>query len=530
MKRTVFFFILLLIPIPLYCQFFYSNPSSSDFFNSGVVLGTERERHFSMRMEALGRDFSGFVKDQITDLYRNPVFFSKMKNPIFFGEVVRRVPASGWSSLPVRNLSSGTTSTTGIRLGYGKTFGLLLRGNYLNRPSNFSSNMPGGFYTFDNTVDTKNREIWTEAQIAMGFPLSEKLSCGVSYTFGMSEILDSYERTSNRCGNHLSFSNYDSTYDARQSLRENYQKGKSHITRVGLLWNKAKGISWDFVATVELFSANISIEDNYQHIRDYTYRSINSSIFSSTSENFSLNKGLVSVDIEATNLHFDLHFLNSSNEMKTFAVQFGARVSSFSSDDRDDSFRYSESFHESSSDTSKNILSLSSNSVALPDGFGFQINGGTGWTFQLDDFLLAAAVLGNFRYLNYEYDVHRQISDTSTTITPDTTITLKAYQDARSIHHDHKVTLYRIALPLGVEYQLIKNLCLRAGWVVQFLGSINKETSTEKSSRVISNRLDYSTATFGIGYRISDKFIADLLNLGEIGRPRDWNLSLIFSF
>src|SRR5437867_3657281 len=143
----------LLVPALLSAQ---DLPSVS-FLRSGFVLGTGRDRHFSLRMEALGLDFSGFLTDQVTDLYRNPAYFNKIENPLIFGELAR--PQYGLTpvvryEVPVIRLESdyqgeypfylldprgsvqfyppdySASSPIGIRFGYANRFGIFIRGNY----------------------------------------------------------------------------------------------------------------------------------------------------------------------------------------------------------------------------------------------------------------------------------------------------------------------------------------------------------------------------------------------------------------
>ena len=117
--KNLSFIILFFIPTLLSAQSFTNLPSIAGL-ESEIILGTEREKHISMRIQALGRDFSGYIPDQLTDLYRNPAYFGRLDSPVLWGDLDRR-----------RNGSfRGSSPPFGGRLGYAKRIGLLLHGNF----------------------------------------------------------------------------------------------------------------------------------------------------------------------------------------------------------------------------------------------------------------------------------------------------------------------------------------------------------------------------------------------------------------
>ncbi|MEK9136287.1 MAG: hypothetical protein AAB393_04130 [Bacteroidota bacterium] len=138
MVRHVVMYALWIFPVFSFAQTYISTPLyTSRFLQSGAMLGTERERHYSLRMQALGGDFSGTIEDQITDLYRNPAYFAKVENPVAMGELVRPY----YSNEPVTkirvkpnlfvngayNTPENVASSTGLCCAYLSQFGLLLR-------------------------------------------------------------------------------------------------------------------------------------------------------------------------------------------------------------------------------------------------------------------------------------------------------------------------------------------------------------------------------------------------------------------
>jgi len=479
MKNAIFIVAAVLLPTLLGGQ------SLSSFLQSGIVLGTERERHFSMRIKALGRDFSGLLPDQITDLYRNPAFFHRTKTPILFGELVRQ-PAG---------------LETKARFSYTKTYGVLLRGNYEN-----SALRSGGPLDQPGFDTDKDRAFHGEAQFSLGFPLSERLSSGASYTYGTNEF------------DYLRSDGTSSSYYTDLTSRDNNNTDRAHVARFGLIWDKAEGKSWDAVATVERFSADGT----------YLYQANKSQTFNPQSSNRQYS--LQDARVRATNLRLALRFLNASQPEKTFAAQFSAGVAFFSENDQDYSSSYSQSVRMSSFDTSETITTASLDENWAADGFGFQLQSGAGWSWHRNNFLFAVAALGNFRRVSYDDRAQRETVYTQTLRTSKNTYTWNDRRQTPQLRNDYTVSYYGLAAPVGIEYNPTKGLQLRAGWKIQFLGRTNERSSSERSWRSSYNYLDTSTVTFGLGYQIFDQLRADLVNFGNLSEPRNWNLAIIYSF
>ena len=523
MKIIIFLLIGLALPISLYGQFY---SASSFLLQSGVVHGTERERHFSMRLQALGTDFSGYVVDQITDLYRNPAFFHRLERPLLFGELVRQQQI--YRPLPISDPRAVVISSSipASWVGQAKNLGVLLCGNYAKSPSQFG----GAGEDFDSHfAEIDNREVrnnWAEAQLVWGFSFRKKFSAGLSYTYGINENRNDRETTESDYESQ-SFSGNTSTTETRQSsLGNNDHVDQSHILRFGLLWNGARGTSWDAVATLERFAANpkqvSQTLKNQRETASSPYEVL---------ETVNQYEASQTAKLMATNVRLDFRYLNAANPTRTFVAQLGLGVAFFSSTDADDRLSYSRRYSATSSNTSELVSTQRLKQDATPDGFGLQVKGGLGWTFQRNNFLIAVAALGSYRRLKYddtareEYTV--QYADGFSYTSP-----------GRSYPYDYAFPQYRLALPLGAECQVTPKLHLRAGWVAEFRGTMYEasvremdgESSIEETSRFSSHRLNFSTVTFGMGYQIFDRLRADLLNFGNLSQPKDWNLAVIYNF
>jgi hypothetical protein len=349
----------------------------------------------------------------------------------------------------------------------------------------------------------------------------------VSYTYGINEIRNFDESARTSYLRQTFFSGNTRTSETQRSaIDKNDHVDKSHTLRLGLLREGARDASWDAVATLEFLSANPARDSRSRNNR----RESSSSPYA-VSDTVTQNHYLRTAHLKATNIRLDLRYRNAANATRTFVAQLGVGMAFFSSEDKESSFYYYQTYRTTSSGASNFSRSSRYTLDAAPDGFGFQVKGGVGWTFQRNNFLFAVAALGSYRRLKYDDTAREEYAITTQSFPPFT-------YPALSIPYDHALAQYRLALPLGMEYQAAKGLHLRAGWVAQFRGAaiegnsraIDEDSSDEGASRLASYRLDVSTVTFGMGYQIFDRLRADLLNFGDLSKPQDWNLSVIYNF
>lgn len=525
MKITAVF--LLAAALPLQGQFF---SASTSLLQSGIIHGTERERHFSMRMQAIGVDFSGYVADEITDLYRNPALLHRIERMALFGELVRQQQIA--RRLPIadaRALVLSSSIPLG-QIGEGKNLGVLLRGNYATSPLH-TSEVEGYVNSYQAaSTDRIDRDNWAEAQVMWSFPISGKFSAtrflaGVSYTYGINDSRNGLRESESNYLSESFFSGNTITEEERFSYdRDDDHTDKSHIFRLGLLWDRANDVSWDAIATLELFSAK-PVLDLQQ--RQSLTENHSSPFF--VYERFVEYDALQTAELKATNARLDLRYLNSAGEVKTFVAQLGGGLTFFSSEDRSEVLNSQRLYQAISSSTAEYSFSSRNTLSAAPGGFGFQVKGGLGWAFQQNNFLLAVAALGSYQRLKYDDVAHEEYTQLSVP---------NYIPRARSFPYEHAFSQYRLALPLGAECAITQRLHLRAGWVAQFRGetrkggasAIEEESSIEAGNRYGSHRLDISTVTFGMGYQVFDQLRADFLNFGNISLPREWNMSVSYNF
>ena len=351
--RTLF--LVLMMPSIIFAQ---TLPSVS-VLQSGIMLGTGRERHFSLRVEALGTDFDGIISDQITDLYRNPAFFDKIEHPLLFGELARpqysytpvvkvakpviRLESINQDSYPIYLVDprsstqlyypENSSSPIGIRFGYTGRFGIFVRGNYASsyRQQNnqtIDSYPPYNQLTFsqgDWTMET--RSDWGDAQFSYAFSLAEHVSAGVSYTFGISENPNKAQSRNVSFRSLINPYYTDSTYSANRGFSNLTNRTTSHTIRSGLLWDR-EGIMIDALGTLEFISADLSIDQHSEQAYHDVSRSLRSPQYS-ISDRYTIQDFITSAGMKGTNIRIDTRYLNASDQTQSFTAQLGQASLSF---------------------------------------------------------------------------------------------------------------------------------------------------------------------------------------------------------
>jgi len=514
---------------------------------SGTMLGTERERYYSLRMQALGGDFSGTIEDQITDLFRNPAYFAKVEAPVAMGELVR----PHYSNEPVTkvrvssnlfvngayNTPDNVGSSTGLRCAYLSQFGLLLRTSY-NASTSASNNTArgvdpwsyeGGFTSDQTRSSNDHKSTLNDIQLSYGFMLNEGVSAGVSYTFGSYQSNDAFSALTDystfipRTSSGYSESR-GSVRDDAQTMADNLD---SHTFRVGAHWENT-GNQVEAIGTLEI------LKGTSKHVERHNYESYEAYCSSDTARPYvntrqRLDEASSTEEIKGTNIRIDMRYHQLLNEGRIFTAQLGGGAAFFSSDGTQ---RELSQYLDTSGSYYATGMSLLSRltQIATPDGFGFQVNARVGWTFPLEPFFLAAGTSVNVGHIAFDYDAQRSQVDTLHRWFSGRDSLLRAVASATKPAHSNSVLILRIALPIAMEVEALKDFHIRAGWVPQYVRNVNKDNSDDNGFRKTSDNLDATTMTFGIGYQIVKRLRLDMANFGDLAQPRSWNIAAQYNF
>jgi len=550
MLRPIVLFAFLLFPCVLFAQTSTTTPfASSRLLQSGVVLGSDRERYFSVRMQALGGDFSGIIEDEVTDLYRNPAYFARVENPFTFGEIVRpqysyeyikqiRITSEVYQFDPLYygySSSDNAGASTGLRYAYASKFGVLVRGNYranTNQQNNSSSGFSqydDAFRTSENIATNEFKSTWGDIQASYGFDLDNGLTGGVSYTFGINEAPSKYSSVnrSSSLRRGTPTSAFDSSVGVNEVANDVIDRVRSHTARVGLHWEKEES-DLDAVGTLEFLNGT-SERTQVERSNSYSaYSYVDTARRWVNLQNTTRDVSSIG-DAKGTNVRLDVRYHRSLEEGRTFTAQLGGGVAFFSSDDKQNYLNASFSSIAQYDTTTLLYLSRTTR-TGLPDGFGYQVNASAGWTFPVDKFLIAVSGVVNAGQIKYDYDARQTSFDTLYQRSSFGNPTVRRYNEQKTFAHNHTVFVLRVALPIAMEVEALKDFDLRAGWVPKFVRNVNKDESNDNGFRNSTDNLDVTTTTFGLGYQIFDKLRVDMVNYGDIAQPRSWNIAAMYTF
>ena len=552
MLRPVVMSILCFFPVISFGQISNVFPfAGSQLLQSGILLGTEHDRYYSLRMQALGGDLSGTIEDQTTDLYRNPAYFAKVASPFTFGELVRpnntqeygpqlRTNPGLYASgpyFPVRTPDDAGKST-GLRYAYIANIGILLRGNYHANSSETSSlsnglsgySYYGSFYNAQSGTSMESQTSWGDVQFSYGWTAPSKiLTVGISYTFGLSEAKNTFNSFNrlNIVSPRGQPSYFDSTWSGNQDTRNIADHLRSHTVRLGLRWDNPDN-QIEAIGSVEALngtSEQVQLE-NTESFDGYRYMDT-ARLYVSYHGSFQDVRSTASM--RGTNIRLDFRYHEPLEEGRTFTAQLGGSVAFFSSEDSQNNL-------SRSTDTSGQwytqgtTLLTQLTRTGSPNGFGFQVNARTGWTLLFDPFLLAAATVVNASHLTYDYDAPATQGDTLTQWSSGSASVIRSSGENKTIGHSHSVLILRLAVPIALEVEALKELYIRAGWVPQYVRNVNKDDSNDNGFRNTSDNLDVTTMTFGVGYQILKKLRVDMVNYGDLAQPRSWNIAAQYTF
>jgi hypothetical protein len=482
-------------------------------------------------MEALGRDFSGYISDQLTDLYRNPSYFSKVTKPFLLGEIYK---------------------APNFKIGYNGKFGILVRGNFSNSKKDDGKTDDGLLNNIYSIEETKNystrNDRWFDTQILYGAQFSNKISYGFGYTFGYnqypSNLLNVNKTETIESEQYSSYSYYRRTSSNNKTDQSTTDNTMNHILRTGVIWD-LENYTLDGLLTLEYQTS----ENTRESYHNWHYKTIRNQSYLSGQNTFDmemqdrLESDFKSYDLDVYNLKLDLLYKENTQTNAPFIAHAGIGFTHFESKDNISSGEQSTYLDESSgytyNDTSLRYSLNQDDYYTLPNGYAFQIKGGIVWNFQHNDFLFALGPTIKFWYNSYKYNVHNTIVDSETISysSPETTIVEKGTSESNIYRYTTNLSRLRVSIPLCVEYEAYTDLFFRSGWVVNYVfndkninGIEYYSQSTSEFSHSSSGGFDYSTVTFGFGYKPITNLEVDVITSDNIFSPRSWYFSVVYRY
>jgi hypothetical protein len=545
MKSFLSAVLLLFIPVVAISQTEVSSFPSANILASGVVLGTERQEYYSIRSQSLGLDLVGYVPDTITDLYRNPAFFSQNTKTFVFSELTQQSQAfsssfpltgNGVYTSPLTSLTSNylyeNEGTLEPKIGYvSGDWGLFARGFY-STISNGANQFEGQSSTAGPGNTQSSAQIYLSHVLALdlqgsyGFTLGPNLRAGASYTLSYNE--QPYLTSNSNAQGGPSSGEYDTTMSNNLNYGAGGNTAVSNIGRFGLMW-KSDEAAWDALVTVEHLVWNFSPSQGSLFSEDESSGAGSNPYYAdlSTSSSFADSRAAIVSNVVSAAIRRETH--PDSNSSFTLKAEFG--YSKFSSSDFSNSVSSNTYTGINGIDTTQNNNSGVDLASAPPDGSSYEFSAGTGGTIRWNGALLAGAANLEYRHIAYSYQ-DMQSSDqityyryTGVQSEPDTT---RAFWPSHS--HDATFSVVRFVIPMGFEYEFLPHLQLRLGSYVQYVYQSQEMDAVDNGFTNGTGSVSFGPITSGLGYALNGQLQIDLLNQGDFTQPHNWNLAAAYTF
>lgn len=290
---------------------------------------------------------------------------------------------------------------------------------------------------------------------------------------------------------------------------------------------ESQSSSWEGILTVEHLRTPYEANEIGRAFEYHYYGSSNYVGISRTDGNRLVSQNASS---RATNIGLEILYGERLGESDQLRASLGGRFAFFSSDDRLPDRQAGMEYYMSTWDTSTRIRSVLNETTGTPDGSGFRLAATAGRTVSWNSFMVTIGALAQFDLLKFGYDLQWRGWDSTRFVHSSGTTQHNLGPDARTVRYDHTVLNLRAAVPIGLEYEVVQNMHLRAGWMLQFTHRLEKQESLEQARRYVVDDIDPSSVTFGMGFRIFENLRADFVNVGDLSQPREWNVSAYYEF
>ena len=492
---------------------FDSNRSSATI----IYLPSNSESYNSLRLSSMGSGLNGIVSDGISDYFRNPAYLNMVEQRAYYLDFDNK------------------GSSNDLRISF---FSPLLNGQLgLSFSGNTSENITTNNRTdpeldlFQETVTTisSNRKTSNSSyniHLWWANNLSENFQYGFNYIKKRSDFNSSRVNTSSRTTTRTNIFNESTTVSSRvdSRLTDNDREVNVNTIRVGLIFGSLPGIVVDMVLKAEFNDINSDAVSNRITNNSYSYIRPN---YSSTTEITNITLGVI--DSKGNNSVYGMK-INVKKEINESVIQ-----SYFLSFDRVN-FDFSENENETDSlttyqkrdsifsNTNNFFLSeLNSNyniTTAYVLGLGF------GREIRLEKALVGIGAIAKIFKANWDDELSGSSTGLIDISNNDTTYQQSSSAELSSVNKSD-LSAVLISFPLGGEVNVSNKVSLRLG--VEFNVIFSKNKITSSSGSLLSNSENRSLRnikSFGIGYKHSEKFSADLMAIGDLARISAWRISI----
>jgi len=474
----------------------------------------------SIRIMGMGEELAGVVRDEYTDIYRNPAYLSLVKRVRVFGQN----NLVGRTELRIApQITNKETGLVGVVLPLPDFGNLALVGEL--KPStgeDHPSTVVYRDYSDRHRIDTYSKNVYTKESIVnfkaiYSRRLSPSLLAGVDFVY-----LKNYHR--------LDSEMYSSTIerstasdellrdDSDEEIRNSDDSPDAQRATLGLLFESWKRSTLDFTLYYE----------NSHYVREASlgWQTDDRWFAPDTFQNSRLNYRASSGPVENRALGLDVNWKRDLSKKTILSLLFGGRYetskSTWSEQGRDTSYH------------SPDRYSLSENHSSIKnDDEGFSLMLGIGcetrFAFKILDIgdvlandLDGACTLGvacKGYWDQDELDHYRWSAKSSISMVGDSvTRSTESFEEARV---RKTINSYRLSIPIGLEFVLEKAVKIRLGG--EF---VIKRIETESGSSTWSKA--YHSQGFGLSYH--DQIYLDVYSKEPMSHMGNWTARVEYRF
>lgn len=465
----------------------------------------------------MGSGLNGIVSDGISDYFRNPAYLNMLELRTYYFDFDKKGSSN---DLRISLFSPLLNGKMGLSISGDAT-------EIKSRNSRSDSEL-GLFeeYTIISSSNGKTSNGRYNIHLWWANKLSENLKYGFNYIRKSSEISSNRVSNSSRLTTRTDLFNLSTTRSSSVSSQTIDVENDAIVNtfRAGLIFGSLSGMVIDMVLKAEF--SDISFEAISDRERISNYSSTRPS-YSYTTQSTGINSGVMNSKGSNSAYGMRINLKKQINEslIKSYFLSVDWINFDFSEYEMEkDSTSAYQNRDSIFSNKYKVILSeLNANWDATTS---YVIGLGAGREVKLDNALIGIGIRGKISVANWDDISTGSSTGLSEASNNDTTISQSSFVDLASVYK-REISTMSISFPIGVELSVSKRVSLRLG--VEYRANFSKNEIASSSGSILSKfeaRSLRNSKSFGIGYRHSEKFGADLMAVRDLAQISLWRFSI----
>ena len=475
------------------------------------------ENYSSLRLKAMGIALRGIVSDELTDMFRNPAFVSERENKSYYLDYEGR---SASNNLRASLFSSLLSGKMGLSIGGDKDVrkSLFNDTNQTIRIQRIS--------TVTSLRESNSSSKYYDIHIWWAKKLSHDRRIGFNYILGNSESNSDGTSESLFLSNWTDVFNQIIDSESLKSVRNSSTERKTgtNTFRSGMIFGSPNSRTFDIVAKLEF--TEITSERSSVEIRDRYYSSIRPDYLHQSQYLDSVNS-IINGDVDAIIYGIEMNMKNPINDDVTEIYFLSIDRVGFDVSDNiiQSSSNVNNTIRDSLFTDRQNIFSSEIN-ASRKDASGYNLRLGWGREVKNDKATIGFGINAGSTTGSWENVLSGTSSGISDYSDNDTTYQLSFSLDSNVVISSEFSSM-SIRFPVGGEFYVTKSFSIRFG--IEFNAIYTKSESLVPSGTTLRKTERSSLGSrksFGLGYRHSDKFRADLLAGDDLSRLSSWRVAI----